>query len=537
MEESTFLHHAACEACGSSDANCVYSDGHTYCFSCDAYTDGTGSAPKVTAKRPTGLIEAVPCALASRRLREETLRRWDYGVGEYKGQKVQVATYKDDHGTPVAQKIRRADKSFTILGDASAMGLYGKWLWRDKGRMVVVTEGEIDALTMSQLQGLKYAVVSVPNGAQGAHKAVAKDLDWLEGFDSVVFMFDNDEPGREAAERCCALVTPGKAKVATLPDGLKDASDALVAGKPELAIDAMWGAKVYRPDGVVDHVQLREAVKARNKVQSIATYPYPILQKMTRGLCKRQVVTITAGSGMGKTELSRELVYSFIQQGLTIGIVALEESTERTALGLVGLELNQRVYLEDDPESVPGFDAAWDKVITNRVFCYDHFGSMEGDTLISKLRYLRVACKCDVILLDHLSIVVSGMEENDERKTIDRIMTRLRSLAEETEAAVLCVSHLKRPQGTPHEEGGRTSLSQLRGSASIGQLSDIAIGMERDQQDPDRGNITELRILKNRRTGEVGAADELVYECETGRMKLHDDFEVTELVVDSQKDF
>ena len=31
---SEFIKHIACEHCGSSDANALYSDGHTYCFSC-----------------------------------------------------------------------------------------------------------------------------------------------------------------------------------------------------------------------------------------------------------------------------------------------------------------------------------------------------------------------------------------------------------------------------------------------------------------------------------------------------------------------
>lgn len=531
-EESQLLHHGPCESCGSSDGNAVYDDGHTYCFVCEKYTHGEGAAPRtMEAKATRGLLDTTPTALSARRLREETCRKWGYGVGEYKGQVVQVATYKDEQGRPVAQKIRTRDKKFIILGDAKQMGLYGKWLCRDTGRMIVVTEGEIDALSVSQLQNLKYPVVSVPNGAQGAHKAIAADLSWLEQFQSVIFMFDNDAPGKAAAEKCAAMLTPGKAKIANLPADLKDPSEALVAGRGAEVIEAMWGAKVYRPDGVVDCTEMRAAVSQRNKVNAIAEYPYPRLQAMTRGLCPRQVVTITAGSGMGKTELSRELVYHFIQQGLKVGIVALEESVDRTALGLTGLAMDRRLYLEDDPESVPGFDKAWDAVITDKVFCYDHFGSMEGDTLISKLRYLRVACGVDVILLDHISIVVSGMDEGDERKTIDRIMTRIRSLAEETDAAIVVVSHLKRPQGTPHEEGGRTSLSQLRGSASIGQLSDICIGMERDQQDEEEGHITTLRILKNRRTGEVGIADEVEYVPETGRMRLREAFSVSTMVV------
>ncbi len=112
--------------------------------------------------------------------------------------------------------------------------------------MVVVTEGEIDALSVSQIQGNKWPVVSVPNGAQGAAKAVARNLDYLMGFEKVIFLFDNDDPGHKAAQECAALLPPGKAYIGSLP--LKDANEMLVAGRGPEVVDAIWGAKAFRPD-------------------------------------------------------------------------------------------------------------------------------------------------------------------------------------------------------------------------------------------------------------------------------------------------
>ena len=37
-KNTTFIKHTSCEPCGSSDANAVYSDGSTYCFSCKKST-------------------------------------------------------------------------------------------------------------------------------------------------------------------------------------------------------------------------------------------------------------------------------------------------------------------------------------------------------------------------------------------------------------------------------------------------------------------------------------------------------------------
>ena len=81
---------------------------------------------------------------------------------------------------------------------------------------------------------------------------------------------------------------------------------------------------------------------------------------------------------------------------------------------------------------------------------------------------------------------------------------------------MLLVSHLKRPEGRGHEEGTTTSLSHLRGSASIAQLSDTVIGLERNQQAEENRNHTQIRVLKNRFCGLTGLASSIIYDPDTG---------------------
>jgi twinkle protein len=156
-----------------------------------------------------------------------------------------------------------------------------------------------------------------------------------------------------------------------------------------------------------------------------------------------------------------------------------------------------------------------------RFYLYDHFGSLESDNLIAKLRYLATGCGCDFIVVDHISIAVSGIEDGDERRIIDNLMTKLRSLVEQTGVGMLCVCHLKNPTGggATYEEGKKISLNDLRGSGGIKQMSDTVIGMERDQQAEDGTcDISTIRVLKCRFTGDTGAADTLEYSKKTGRL-------------------
>ncbi|WP_313712715.1 toprim domain-containing protein [Pseudomonas sp.] len=138
-------------------------------------------------------------ALSKRKITEETCKKFGYFVGEFKEQTVQVAPYRNTDGEVIAQKVRFADKSFTTRGKFKGVALFGQHLWGEGGKKLVITEGEIDCLTVSQLQGNKWPVVSIPNGAQGAANSIKENLEWVLTFEEVILMFDQDEPGREAA--------------------------------------------------------------------------------------------------------------------------------------------------------------------------------------------------------------------------------------------------------------------------------------------------------------------------------------------------
>jgi twinkle protein len=317
---------------------------------------------------------------------------------------------------------------------------------------------------------------------------------------------------------CALLLTPGKAKVWNLP--LKDANEMLVAGRTKELLDAIWGAKVFRPDGIVAADETWDMLMAEEPNSNVA-YPWPSLQQKTHGLRLGEIVTLCAGSGIGKSQICRELAVHLVKQGEKVGYIALEESVKRSIRGLVSILLNKPVHLPAvrATVSVDDMKSAWDQ-LAGKAYFYDHWGSIDGDNLFNRIRYLARACGCRWIVLDHLSIVVSGDAEGDERRNIDNLMTQLRSMVEELGIGLLLVSHLKDPGNghKPLEEGGKISLNLLRGSRSIGQLSDIVIGQERNQQDEERANITTLRVVKNRFSGDTGLAGELMYSHETGRM-------------------
>lgn len=512
---STLVSHEACDECGSRDNRAVYTDGHSFCFGCQTYTHGEITESRKNDALHAGTYQDLP----SRRLREDTLRKFDYRVDPDHG--AHYATYYDKAGKPVAQKVRRANKSFAWVGDPSRAGLFGQQCWAPGGKKIVVTEGEIDALSMSQVQSNRWPVVSVKDGAASAARCVRDNLEFLSSFDTVVFMFDGDEPGMNAAVECAALLPPGKAYIAHL--SLKDANAMLVDGRDSELVDSMWRARPYRPDGILTGQELWDILQVTDPVRE-ADYPFPTLDRKLHGLRKGEIVTVCAGTGVGKSTLCKEIAFGLLGQGRKVGMVALEESVKYTAQSLMSLYLNQPLHLSPMKVDDPLYAEAFHKVVEHVAF-YDHWGSTESDTLLSKIRFMAVGLGCEWVVLDHISIVVSGLDSNDsERILLDRAMTRLASLAREVNIGLLIVCHLRKAAGKAFEEGGQVSLSDLRGTGGIAQLSNIVIAAERDQQAEGDSSL-QLRILKNRFSGTTGEAGVLNWNATTGRLAEHDPFE------------
>lgn len=527
--ESNYLYHTSCDYCGSSDANTHYDDGHTHCFSCGKTImkdNGERRGERRYNMTSTLIPEGVFKNLTKRCLNEETLRKFNYTIGTNSGKTVHIAPYYDKHDNLTAQHLRYPDKEFKWTGDTKKeLMLFGQQIWGNGGKMVIVTEGEIDAMSVSQAQGNRYPVVSIPNGAPGAKKAILENIDWLEKFERVIFCFDNDEPGRAAARECALVLTPSKAHITTLP--LKDASEMLQGGRVKELISCIWESKVYRPDGIISGKDLLADI-LKKPVEGFMT-PYHELNNKTKGIRKGELTLFTAGSGMGKSTLVNEIAYHFLtQHGLGVGIIALEESKKRTAERYVGMYLNKPIHIDREGVTKEELEDAFDAVLnTDKFWLYDHFGSTNIDNLLGQIKYMIVALKVDFIVLDHISIVVSGLDDTDgdERRLIDKLMTKLRSLIEETGAGVLAIVHLKRPdKGKAFTEGRQVSLSDLRGSGALEQLSDIVVAMERDQSDEENQNKALIRVIKNRPVGIVGLCDEIVYSNETGRLRVEAPF-------------
>lgn len=470
--------------------------------------------------------------LPKRGISEDTCRKYSYQVGVNRaGRNVQIASYRGEDGGVVAQHVRDSDKNFAWIGEAREAGLFGQHLFRDGGRRVVIAEGEIDAISISQAFNNSWPVVSVPNGAQGAKKAVQKALEWLSAFDEIVLYFDADAPGREAAAECAPLFEPGKCKIVG-ETGAKDANELLLAKGSRAVAVAVYEAKTFRPDGIVTLEEIEDRVLATPEVGR--PYPFETLTKATFGRRLGDVIGLGAGSGVGKTDFCTQLIaHDVMKLGITVGVIYLEQNVAETGRRIAGKIAGKRFHVPDGSWAQEELKEAWGKLkATGRLHLYDAFGAMDWDTIKSKIRYMARALGCEHFVLDHLTALAAA--EADERKALERIMAELAGLAAELQVVILFVSHLATPESGSHEEGARVSMRQFKGSRAISFWSHAMFGLERDQQKP--GTPTVLRVLKERHAGSgTGTTMGLQYDQSSGLLR-EVDLEQDESMTSSEND-
>lgn len=513
---STFIRHIACEQCGSSDANSLYSDGHTHCFACEAsvYSDEDYDLDELEARKPVDKhLRPIGKGAAFRGMKPATLEKYSVTVGDPNNDKVEaVYPFFDADGNHVANKIRFNGKEFVIEGDYKSAVLFGQQLFpAGSAKQITLTEGQDDASAAFEMQGSRFPCVSV-GSASSAVKDVTKSFEYLNSFENIVLAFDADEPGKEAAKKVAQMFKPGKCRIMTMQRG-KDANEYLQKGLTKEFVDEWWHAVPFKPDGLKLGSEMWDAVKKPRQYETVP-YPWEGVNKATYGIRLSEFVLITAQTKVGKSQILKEVANHIKEETEKkaekpgIGFLFFEESNEDTCLGLMSLVANKPLHLPDVREGVTEdelheyFNVA---VNSDRIVIWDHFGSNAIQEVLNKVRHMH-NMGCKYILLDHLSIIVSD-QSGDERKQLDEISTKLKMLCMELNISVIAVIHQNRN-------------NQIRSSAGPEQICNICIKLHREMEDADewRRNVTRVVVQYNRFCGRTGPVAWLFYQPETGRL-------------------
>lgn len=522
------------EGCNSSDAYAEYSD-HGYCFSCGGtvqyggplYDEREAPSPAPSAKPKRGQIQAIP----QRGLRNiQVLKRYGYEVDDEGNH---LAPFFGPNGL-VAVKVRTPDKQFYLQGEQTdRLPLFGQGLEAPhKSKTLVVTEGEIDCLTIASLRLEDTHCVSLPQGSNSAKSVLRQEAEWdyLTSWGTVILALDGDENGAEATETLAMALSTSGQEVAVRrvrwPEGYKDANDIEVRAGPEHDLKGLIkDASPWRPDGIhaardLLHLLLEEDKPGLKPM-------FSCIEDKLKGY-RPELWTIVAGTGIGKSTLASHLAWDLIaNHNEPVGIMFLEENKKKTLQRLIGINIGQPLYQQANVIPKQEQVEEGKKLFTDdNCFVFDHFGSTDSADLLKRMAFLATGAGCRWIIFDHITMATTLGFDSDssglsERQMIDAITTRIRSqIVEGCGVGVIMVSHTRKATGGGEHADGSASvrISDIRGSGSIGQLSDAIISIEK-YKDEDRevvDNMVQVNVLKNRWCGQTGFAGLLRYDEDRG---------------------
>jgi len=549
IKELIVEHNQPCPSCGSSDARQVYSSGSSYCFSCRKYfppENGTKTEYAIKTRNNEDFDDE-----AGNTVEVKTDNKDDNKIAEiltypfrgFKERKISKVVCEFfgvrvsyDHEGKIAEhyykydggyKVRKLPKRFHFVGKFG--GLFGQSLFPSGGKRVIITEGEIDALSVAEASQEKYQkiypVVSLPSSS--ATGEVLPLREWFRSFKEIVLFLDNDDPGHEATSKLIRILGVDKCKIVKLPPECKDANDVLVKLGWERVNQCIWDAEAFKPAGIIGRADIWKQIVARNKIPSI---PYPGcldgINSKIKGMRAGEIALLISGTGCGKSTIVREIVLHRLEITTgKIGIISLEESPGETGIKLASMSIRRNPANEDisDEDLKVGFDAVFgDDNDDERVIVLDHQGSIKDESIIDQLEYMCLM-GCDALLVDHITILVSeGADGLTGNEAIDKIMNDLLRVVKKHNVWLGLVSHLRKVSvgGKSFEEGKLPTMDDIRGSGSIKQVSMDIIAFARNLTavDPVERNTIQMSVLKSRTVGITGRVAGAVYHQETGRL-------------------
>ena len=394
---------------------------------------------------------------------------------------------------------------------------------------LVVTGGHCDAMAAQQMllesqintdwEGTLFHCWSVNKG-ENCIQELIDNKHHLSKFRRIIWAFDGDSAGQDIT-KAAAKMFPSKSYMVKYPSGCKDPNDCLKFGMAKDFVNSYFNpAEISFGSRIRSVAQLSKRAKEMPKMG--LSWPWPGLDPMTMGIRDHMLILLGAGSGVGKTKITKSIVKHLLcEHGEPCGVIYTEEPANQTLRSYAGEFIGKRLALPPmtNKES-PYYDESKDYTEEQANAAIDHLESLgllfiadlEGDTRMETIMEAineMVACGIKRIVLDNLTGITWGSSDKNQgsNKTeeIDNALKTLGNYKDEKPVTIFLVSHLKKVKDTrtPHEEGGEVQLDDFRGSGALKFWPNYVLGAERNTRADsiEEKCITQLKVVKDRDMG------------------------------------
>lgn len=560
---AAFVKHTKCEECGSSDGKAVYDDSSSHCFVCSKTVPSEefkeqnskkSSKVKSTTKKEDMEIkpsskpalttdenaeiksETNPDPKGFRSLTSTTCKPFGvrHAFSVETGEVIEQYYPTTQDGQIVGYKVREEPKNFYSRGRTGAdCELFMQFKFNRGGKYIVITEGELDALSAYQMladyaksknSDFETAVVSPTTGAQ-SHKQIAAQYKFLDTFDQIIVAYDNDKAGKEATEKLLTVLPKGKVKIMHMR--FKDPNEYLEKGEDKAFVTDFYNAKAYVPVGIVGSGEISDSMREEFMTPKIPLPPFmhKLQDMMAGGIPLGRIVNLASASGTGKSTIVDEIVYFMLfNSPHKVGIVTLESTTGQYGNKLLSRHIGVKLELKSNEEALNILSSDktrekekelfWTDTGEHRFYLID---DRDGgvDNVKDAIENLVISCGCKVIVLDPTHDVI-GTLPNEEQESFYGWQ---KGMVKSHNCTFYNVMHTRKTASGQKSGSAGADLHEedIQGASSAYKSAacNLMFSRNKESEDPVERNTTTMKATKIRWTGKTGVAGKYYYDNES----------------------
>lgn len=510
------LTHQPCPKCDSSDACTFFDDGGWYCHSCKSKSKGKskGMSDETSTSGTSSTIDIPSISTnAYRGLEPKTLKAWGIRGPDSKGH-YYFPLYVD--GKQVNYKINQPEvdkQKYTYHTSGfkqKEYELFGSHVPDKSTKAVTIVFGMWDAPSLFQILG-GYPVRAVPSDTI-AVDSIQNNFEDLNKFDTIKILLDNDDACKKNVDlQRIATIFPGKVEVIDLPESFpKDANEALTKGKAAELVKRWWASQPVKLKAFCDLSELHDDVFSSKSLE-YHTYPWQALNTHCWGWMYGSMDIFLAGSSIGKSLLLTSLSHHILtSKPDTHQAVFFLEDPKRRAASMY-MAIDSGIPFHNPKEEFTDFEkeTAWNNTLgTGKIHLFDQteYGKLTSKSLLDIIELTVRVNGCKVVILDHISFIMSGNANENTLALTDEFLTELKQLALRLNIYIATCCHLRKSDGKPWEEGRVPSMEDARGTGAIYQLANNIYGLARNKkaESEEERNTTSLHVSKCRDSGYSG---------------------------------
>ena len=404
---------------------------------------------------------------AERGISVETLEQ--YGVAETQERDAYVFPSYAANGKTLEMwksvALQRTDrgKKITYTSSGTAKTLFGKHAVSGHMGTLVITEGEIDAMSVAEIGGF---AVSVPYGAKAENgqgrssndEWIEYDWEWLQQFTTIILCFDSDEEGRGAALDVLKRLGRERCRLVKLPEGCKDPNECLVKGLRTELGDAIENARSLDPDELRNAGEYRDAVWDRMHPPGNAPAGLQFFLPIAFRIRPGELTVWSGYNGSGKSVFLTQLAVDLAAKGERTCIGSFEMSPAHT-LQIAARQASNLASIDDRDR----FNGVMDW-LAKSLWIFDRDGLRGWEEMLEVFTYARRRYDVRHFVVDSLAKCgIDSDNYNGQKRFVDELV----NWAKREGVHVHLVAHQKK-SGSEREHGDKMGV---KGASEITDLA------------------------------------------------------------------